>query len=131
MSSILVPAERNLIGRLQEGCHLQLAYAADALKAACEWYDKSEVPLEARRQADAIWALVDEIGWSGSAGAVTVDVSVHGATLLAGIDAMVFGLADIIADPAVSDATRAERDSELQTLREFESRLREAMEDPA
>jgi hypothetical protein len=50
MQTIAVPAA--VIPRLREGAYLQLAHAAEAIKAACEYYEKDEPPLAARGASD-------------------------------------------------------------------------------
>jgi hypothetical protein len=122
MQTIVVPG--TVIPRLREGAYLQLAHAAEAIKAACEYYEKDDPPLAARRASDETWALFDRLGWTGAVPEkVELDVREHRAALSSAIESMNASLTEIIADHAVDDATKAERTEEHAALRDFDGAL--------
>jgi hypothetical protein len=124
--SITIPGA--VIPRLRIGTHLQLARDAQRIDAVASAWDKDDPPDEARASMDRAWALIDLLGWAGAVPeSIEVDAHDHGATLRVAIGHMAANLTEIIADRAVDGSTKAERTGELRALREFESRLLEAM----
>jgi hypothetical protein len=106
-SNILIHAE--MIDSLRDGLRGRLATAAQELTYADELAGGSEHPeryLGPLRYIDALRALLDEIGWSGPASDLRIDLRTHDRALLLALDDQISGQADLLRDSVRADRQR-------------------------
>ena len=103
-NKIRLPAET--IDSLRDGLRGQLATAAQELTYADELSGGNEQPKRYEgplRSIDALRALLEEIGWSGPAGDLWVDLRLHGRALMLALEDQIGGHAELLRDSGQDD----------------------------
>lgn len=106
-NKIRLPAETT--DSLRDGLRGQLATAAQELTYADALSGGSEQPeryLGPLRSIDALRALLEEIGWSGPASDLWVDLRLHGRALMLALEDQISGHADLLRDSDGDDHRR-------------------------
>jgi hypothetical protein len=126
-NTLTIPPQ--VVPRLREGAHLQLARGADAIRYAAQASDKDEPPLEGREDMERTWALLDVLGWAGVAPPpIELDMRHHSTALIAALDEIVPDLARWLSEMSGEDERGPSRKDEYQAMREFEGAARRAAE---
>jgi hypothetical protein len=128
MSNILtIPPQ--VVLRVREGAHLELAQRANEIRHAAEAFEKDQPPLESRAAMERTWALLDVLAWAGNVRSlVELDMRQHSTALIAALDAIGPEMARRLSEMPDEDERRPAREDEYQAVRGFDARARRAIE---
>ncbi len=125
--TLTVPSQ--VISRLREGAHLQLANAAYEIASSAHAWHKDAAPHEDRRKMEQLWTLLDKIGWTGTAtNPVELDLGEHSRALLIAVGEIEPHLQESLAEMPNNDQRKSSRTDELHAIQEFENAARRAVQ---
>ncbi|HTD09547.1 MAG TPA: hypothetical protein VK680_11705 [Solirubrobacteraceae bacterium] len=125
--TLIVPPQ--VISRLREGAHLQLANAAYEIASSATAWHKDAAPHEEHYKMEQLWTLLDAIGWAGAVpGPVELDLATHSLALLVAIGEIEPNLLEWLAEMPDEDKRKPGRTDELHAVQQFADTARRAVE---
>jgi len=125
-STLTIPPQ--VVPRVREGAHLQLAQRANEIRHTAEAFEKDQPPLESRADMERTWALLDILGWAGHVPpSIELDMHKHSTALIAALDAIVPDMARWLSEMSDEDERKSDREDEYLAIREFETTARSAV----
>jgi hypothetical protein len=125
--TLIVPPQ--VISRLREGAHLQLAHAAYEIASSATAWHKDTAPHEEHHMMEQLWTLLETIGWAGAVpGPVELDLATHSLALLIAIGEIEPNLLEWLAEMPDEDKRKPGRTDELHAVQQFADTARRAVE---
>ncbi len=126
VSALAIPPA--LVGRVREGAFGLLAVTAEAIVRSAHANTKPE-PMN-RPDLERAWALLVRLGWTADNDrreAIELSIAEHGVAVHAAIETMIPLLTEWLDGLDLTDTARPDRADELELLRQFALRVRQAI----